>query len=887
MGNLSITKITFEHYPDGFGIGHSAPRLSWRFSSEARDWKQIAVELKILINPGATSESLNTFRIETSDSALVPWPAQPLRSRDIAEVSVRAIGERLSTPWSAPTTVEVALLNRSDWAAGLIESAVPQSIDATKRPVVFQKEFLVESVEKSRLYITAHGIYEAKINGKKVGNHVLAPGWTSYNHRLNYQVHDVQSLLVKGTNTLVVEVGEGWYAGRLGFMGGVRSIYGEQVGLLAQLEVDGSVLCKTDASWTCGTGSILESEIYDGEIVDYREELRTSHSVVVKDLDENVILAAPEIPPVRCIEDISPVSISKSPSGKVIVDFGQNLVGWVRVNLKSFGPDCAGKMIRLSHVEVLENGECGSRPLRLAKAQDSITLSAQLPEEYWEPKFTFHGFRYVQVDGWPTENAMPTTDDFTARVIHTDMEQTGWFECADTMVNKLHSNVRWGMRGNFVSVPTDCPQRDERMGWTGDLGVFAGTANFLYDTHGMLGNWLADLAAEQFEQDGVLPPPVVPDVMQFAGPRQPLAVWSDVTVTAPWDIYQNFGDISILQQQYESMTAWIDRGLPRGPNRLWSKTAHQLGDWLDPSAPPQDPGKALTDSQLVANAYLVHLTGLLAKISTILGHQEQAAMYHRDFEELRVTFQDEYITPNGRLASDSQTAYALVICFDLCANEKHKEGCGDRLEFLVRSNGFKVATGFVGTPLICRALSISGRDFLAYRMILEKKCPSWLYAVTMGSTTMWERWDSMLPDGSLNPGDMLSFNHYAFGAIAQWLHEVVGGISAQEPGWKKILVRPVPGGIITSASIKHLSAYGMIECHWTIESGKTFNVEVFVPPNTTAIVVLPGQIESQGVEVGSGRHEFCIEYNSDTRWPPKPITPPPPFYHAEPDEFAG
>lgn len=737
MDELSISKVTFEHYPDGFGIGHSAPRLSWRFSGEARDWKQVAAEIKILLNPGSSSESLETFRIETSDSVLVPWPVRPLKSRDIAEVTVRAIGESLSTPWSAPTTVEAALLDRGDWKAELIESDIPQPVDSTKRPVIFQKGFVVDSVEKSRLYITAHGIYEAKINGKRVGDHLLAPGWTSYNHRLNYQTHAVQSLLVKGDNTITVEVGEGWYAGRLGFMGGVRSIYGEQVGLLAQLEVDGSVIVKTDSTWSCGTGPILESEIYDGEVVDHREELKISNSVVTKDLEHDVILAAPENPPVRCTEEISPVSISKSPSGNVIVDFGQNLVGWVRVNFKSFGPDFAGKTIRLSHVEVLENEECGSRPLRLAKAQDSITLSEQLPEAFWEPKFTFHGFRYVQVDGWPTESAMPITEDLTARVVHTDMEQTGWFECSDAMVNKLHSNVRWGMRGNFVSVPTDCPQRDERMGWTGDLGVFAGTANFLYDTHGMLGNWLADLSAEQFEKDGVLPPPVVPDVMQFAGPRQPLAVWSDVAVTAPWDVYQNFGDTSILRQQYKSMTAWVDRGLPRGPNRLWSKTAHQLGDWLDPSAPPQDPGKALTDSQLVANAYLVHITALLAKISTILGYHERAATYQREFEELKVVFQNEYITPNGRLASDSQTAYALVICFDLCATNQQKEGSGDRLEFLVRTNGFKVATGFAGTPLICRALSIAGRDFLAYRMLLEKKCPSWLYAVTMGSTTMW------------------------------------------------------------------------------------------------------------------------------------------------------
>lgn len=887
MDVISIAKITFEHYPDGFGIGHSTPRLSWRYHGREKNWRQIAVEMQISVN----GDPLQTFHIDTPQSVLVPWPAEPLQPRDIAHISVRAIGETLSTSWSTPAIVEVALLDRSEWKASLIKAEIPQAVDATKRPVVFRKDFtIVGTISQVRLYITAHGVYEAKINGITVGDHVLAPGWTSYNHRLNYQTHNVTNLLRPGSNTLVVEVGEGWYAGRLGFMGGVRSIYGEQIGLLAQLEGDGgATIVVTDLSWKCGSGTILSSELYDGEVVDLREEMTTSNAVRVETLNPSVVLASPEIPPIKRTQEIKPVAISKSPSGKVIVDFGQNLVGWVRVDLRAFGADCAGKVIQLSHVEVLDKGECASRPLRQAKAQDSIILSGLLSERYWEPKFTFHGFRYVQVDSWPSHNGIPTTDDLAAIVIHTNMEQTGWFECSDSMVNKLHENVRWGMRGNFVSVPTDCPQRDERMGWTGDLAIFAPTANFLYDTHGMLGNWLADLSAEQFEQKGALPPPVVPDVIQFAGPRQPLAVWSDVTVTAPWDVYQSFGDISILKNQYQSMTAWVDKALPRGPNKLWDKTAHQLGDWLDPSAPPQDPGKAQTDSQLVANAYLVHITGLLAEISCILGHTERGSAYRKDFEQLKVAFQNEYITPNGRIASDSQTAHSLAICFDLCANKKQREGAADRLEFLVRSNGFKVATGFVGTPLICRALSITGRHFLAYRMLLEKKCPSWLYAVTMGSTTMWERWDSMLPDGSLNPGDMLSFNHYAFGAIAQFLHEIVGGISPLKPGWKKFLVRPIPGGILKSASVKYLSAYGMIETRWKLEigqSGEAFALEVVVPLNTTAWVVLPNQEEDEGVEVGSGRHDFNVEFVLDGRWPPKPIHPPLPFYHSEPDEFA-
>lgn len=888
METISVSDITFEHYRDGFGIGHSSPRLSWRFTGGTeKNWQQIAVELRISVN-GAPSQH---FYIQTSQSVLVPWPAQPLQSRDIAQVSVKAVGKTLSTAWSSSVDLEAALLDRNDWKASLIKAQLSQPLNVTKRPVVFRKDFHIEgNTRNSRLYITAHGIYEAKINGIKVGDHVLAPGWTSYNHRLNYQTFDVTNFLQPGQNKLIVEVGEGWYAGRLGFMGGVRSIYGEQVGLFAQLEIDGSVIVATDLSWKSGSGTIVSSEIYDGEVVDFREEITTPDDVRVESLNPSVDLAAPEIPPVQRIQEISPVEITTSPSGKTIVDFGQNIVGWLRIDLQPFGEKAAGKVIQLTHVEVLENGECAIRPLRQAKAQDTITLSGKQSDRFWEPKFTFHGFRYAQVDNWPSESGIPQKADLTAIVIHTNMEQTGWFECSDSMVNKLHDNVRWGMRGNFLSVPTDCPQRDERMGWTGDLGVFAPTANFLYNTHGMLGNWLADLAVEQFEQEDNLPPPVVPDVMQFAGPRQPLAVWSDVTVTAPWDLYTSFGDSSILKNQYQSMVAWVDKALPRGPDRLWNKSAHQLGDWLDPSAPPQDPGKALTDSQLVANAYLVYITGLLANISGILGHAQTSRRYFEDYEQLKLVFQNEYITPNGRVSSDTQTAYSLVICYELCANEQQRKGAADRLEHLVRSNGFKVATGFVGTPLICRALSIAGRPFLAYRMLLEKKCPSWLYAVAMGSTTMWERWDSMLPDGTLNPGDMLSFNHYAFGAIAQFLHENVGGISPLKPGWQEFLVRPIPGGNLTSASVKYLSAYGMIECQWRIEatvSGNMFVLQVVVPPNTTACIVLPSQKKDDGVFVGSGRHDFTVEHISDDRWPPKPIHPPPPFYFAEPDEFAG
>ena len=890
---ISISKITFEHFSNAIGIGESRPRISWRFEGAAKDWQQIAVEFRISVVQTSSAEILDTFCIDTPESLLVPWPGAPLKSREVATVCVRAIGETISTPWSPPATVEVALLDSSDWKARLIQTATLQTVEATKRPIIFEKSFdLSAAQKKARLYITAQGLYEARINGIRVGDELLAPGWTSYKHRLTYQSHDVTKLLNEGTNLLQIEVGEGWFAGRLGFAGGNRNIYGSQLGVIAQLEGDdGAILAVTDASWKCGTGKTVSSEIYDGEVIDFRDNVAITEAVRENSLDQGVALSASVLPPVRCMQEITPIEITTSPSGKIIVDFGQNLVGWLRVNLDGFSSGCAGKTIQFTHIEVLQNRECATRPLRLAKAQDKLTLADPMPEKSWEPKFTFHGFRYVQVDGWLSENATPTAANLTAIVVHTDMEETGWYSCSDPLVNKLHENVRWGIRGNFVSVPTDCPQRDERLGWTGDLAVFAPTANFLYDSRGILKNWLADLAVDQLAEALPVPPPVVPEISIFGLPRQPIAVWCDVTVTAPWDIYQSYRDSTILRDQYESMTAWVDKALPRGPNRLWDKTTLQLGDWLDPAAPPDDPGDCRTDATLVANAYLVHITGLLAKISSIIGFIDKAAAYKNDYASLKSSFQKEYITPLGRMASDSQTAYALTICFDLLLDDDQRKGAATRLDWLVRKNAFKVGTGFVGTPLICRALSLTNKPHLAYRMMLGKKCPSWLYAVAIGSTTMWERWDSMMPDGTLNPGDMLSFNHYAFSAITQWLHEVSGGISSLAPGWKKILVRPVPGGTLTSASVKYLSGYGMIECHWKIEDendGKVFKLNVKIPANTTASVVLPnGDENSKAIEIGSGRYDFSHAFIPNPAWPPSAIHPPEPFYTHEPDEFGG
>jgi alpha-L-rhamnosidase len=862
---VEIQSVTFEHHREALGIGESKPRISWRFAETAKDWIQSSYELEIL---RSTDPKPQTCRVESSDSVLVPWPSTELKTRETASVRVRVTGAPGSEPaeWSKPVNVEASLLNREDWTAQLIAAERTLSTGDSLRPALFRKSFqLSKTVRSARLYITSYGVYEAHINGSRVGDHVLAPGWTSYKHRLEYHTFDVTRLLSKGGNAIGAEVGEGWYCGRLGWHGGKRNLYGDKLALLAQLEIefeDGQKLnVDSNNTWKTSVGPIVSSELYDGEIYDASLELPEWSSSSFHDENwscpEQIAfptaqLIAPEGPPVRKTETLKPHTIFKSPSGKVVVDFGQNLVGWVRVRVS--GPK--GTKIVFTHTEVMEHGEVATRPLRDCKAVDTLTLSGKDIE--WEPKFTFHGFRYAQVEGWPSESGEPGLGDIEAVVIHTDMERTGWFECSDTWVNKLHANIRWGMRGNFVSIPTDCPQRDERLGWTGDIQVFAPTANFLYDTAGTLKRWLKDVAVEQIQDYNGVTPLVVPNIFQFieTGMDIAQAVWGDAAVITPWDMYKSFGDPQILLDQYKSMKAWLENGIPRQENGLWILDTIQLGDWLDPAAPPSDPGNGKTDPHLIANAYLVHITELLAQVSQVLGLKDDLKHYTTGATKLKRLFQDEYITPNGRLAPDTMTSLTVALQFNLFATPSHISLAAQRLARIVQFSKFKIATGFVGTPLICPVLTSTGQTPLAYRMLLQRSCPSWLYPITMGATTMWERWDSMLPDGSINPGEMTSFNHYALGSVGAWLHATVGGIAAAEPGWRVVRFEPVPGGTITSAKVRHLSPYGMVGCEWKIE-GKRLVMKATVPPNTTAKVKLPGQ---EVVSVGSGVHDFSVPY---------------------------
>ena len=560
-------------------------------------------------------------------------------------------------------------------------------------------------------------------------------------------------------------------------------------------------------------------------------------------------LVAPTGPPVRCTEEVAPVALLTSPSGARILDFGQNLVG--RVRMRVTGP--AGATVTLRTAEVLQDGEIYTRPLRDARSTDHYTLAGRTTGEEWEPRFTFHGFRYVEVDGWPGDlDAAVDAGDLVARVYHTDLERTGWFECSDPLVTQLHRNVVWGMRGNFVDIPTDCPQRDERVGWTGDIQVFAPTASFLYDVSGMLGGWLRDVAVEQLP-DGTVPwyVPVIPAKNMWT-PIRPGAAWGDVAVLTPAALFESFGDLGLLQEEFPTAARWVDL-LERlaGDDRLW-RQGFQLGDWLDPDAPPDDPAQAKTDKYLVATAYFAWSTSRLAEICDITNRMHEARHYRALAAETRAAFRDAYVLPGGRMVSDTQTAYALAIAFELLDDPALIQVAGDRLAELVAAAGNRISTGFVGTPLVSHALTTTGHVDRAYDLLLERECPSWLYQVTMGATTVWERWDAMLPDGTVNSGQMTSFNHYALGAVADWLHRVVAGLAPAAPGYRRIRFAPRPGGGLTSASATHETPYGTASIAWRLELDELI-VAVVVPTGTSAVVDLPGR---DPVEVGSGAHEF-------------------------------
>ena len=839
MSDLSVATPTAEHHRQSVGIGEAAPRISWK-TTAPRGWAQHAYQIEA-VRAGGTHVG---DWVTSADSVLVPWQGPPLTSRERVAVRVRVRGaDEIASPWSNALAVEAGLLTPGDWSAHAISPTWQEPPHDGRRPPLLRKGFVLNAeVRQARLYVTAHGLYEIEINGRRVGDQALAPGWTSYAHRLRFQTYDVTRHVNAGANAIGAWLADGWYRGRLGFHGGHANLYGDRLALLAQLEItyrDGSTaVIGTDTSWRAAHGPIITAGLLEGETYDARAERPgwsqpgfddrgwSSVDVVARD---PATLVAPAGPPVRCTQEITPVCVTERGDGRLLIDFGQNLVGRIRLTVS--GP--TGHAVVVRHAEVLQDGELCTRPLRGAHATDRYVLRGGGPET-WEPRFTLHGFRYAEVTGWLGDNP---ARDIVARVYHTDMTRTGWFACSNEQINQLHSNIVWSLRGNFVDLPTDCPQRDERLGWTGDIQIFAPTAAFLYDCHGMLTSWLRDVAAEQLD-DGTVPwyVPAIPGGHEWT-PARPGAGWGDVVTLTPWALYQASGDAGLLSAQFDSARRWVDLITSiAGPSGLWN-TGFQLGDWLDPAAPPEDPAAGRTDRYLIATAFYAWSARHLAWMAGVLGRDDERRHYQALAERVRRAFAGEHVRADGSMTSDTQTAYAIAIEFDLLPQEALAKA-GERLADLVAAGGHTIQTGFIGTPLVAPALSTTGQVDTAYALLLQQDCPSWLYALKHDATTTWERWDSMLPDGTLNPGDMTSFNHYALGAIAHWLHTTVAGLTSASPGYREIVFRPRPGGGITWARATHDTPYGNAEIRWELTDAE-LTVHTTVPTGTTARIEWP------------------------------------------------
>lgn len=857
-----VASVRAELRDDSVFVATPAPRLTWTVESPVPGWHQAAVELR------AGDEEV---RLETSDSVLVAWPFAPLAPRERREVRVRVTAESgASTDWSDPLEVVAGFLAEGEWVAEPVGLADP---GRPAQPALVRTTFTVEGpVRSAILYWTALGVAEPELNGERVDDDVLSPGWTSYRDRLVHETVDVTGLVREGVNVLGATIAGAWYTEEYGFFQFADRIYGDQPRLLAQLHVeyaDGRTdVVATGEGWRAsGDGPVVDSGIYAGEHADLARaaavagwstsgfdasawpEARRGASAL-EGYEHVPVPEARIAPPVRRVDELPVAEVITSPSGAAILDFGQNLVGRLRIRVD--GP--AGTRLTLRHAEVLEDGELSLRPLRNAASTDVLELAGD-GEVTWEPRFTFHGFRYATIEGWPGEF---DPADVTAVVLASDLPRTGWFESSHALLDRLHENVVWGMRGNFLSIPTDCPQRDERLGWTGDIQVFSPTASFLADCDAFLTSWLRDLAHEQHRAHGVVPL-VVPAALPSFGIGGPTAAWGDAATIVPWVLYERFGDLGVLRDAYPSMRDWVDAvvAVTSHPG-LWSG-AMQLGDWLDPDAPPDKPQKAKVDGDLVASAHLAKSLRIVADAAGLLGETDDREQYAALAERTRVAFVAEYVTPAGRMMNDAPTAYALALGFDLVTDAAQRTRLAGRLAELVRERGYRIATGFVGTPLVADALADAGHLDAAERLLLQTECPSWLYPVTMGATTVWERWDSLLPDGSVNPGEMTSFNHYALGAVADWLHRTVAGLAPAAPGYRRIRIAPRPLRALEHARASLRTPYGPASVAWHRE-GAAVVVVAEVPPNTEAAVDLPGIAPHV---VGSGRHEWRFVPRAD------------------------
>ena len=869
---LTVGHLLTENLANPLSLDAASPRFSWRVNEGIkRNVMQTAYELVVGTNPSPKKGKpvFSTGKVNSDQSVFVEYKGAALQAGQKYYWQVKVWDNYgKSSEWSEPAWFGMGMLAPGDWKAQWITPGYLE--DSVNRPSpLFRKSFRPENkkIRSGIVYITAHGLYEAQINGHRVGNAYLTPGWTSYNKRLQYQAYDVTGMLKPGENAIGATLGNGWYRGYIGF-DPKPNLYGKDIALLFQLEItytDGSKSTViSDDSWKSATGPVRFAEIYYGATIDDRMR-QDNWSVAgfddkawsgVKTMDyPKSTLVATVNEPVRKHELFKPVKIFTTPKGEKVIDFGQNLVGWVQMKITGK----AGDKITLSHAEVIDHaGNFYTENLRTARSQDLYILNGK-GEETFEPQFTWQGFRYVKVEGYPGDLK---PEDFTAVALYSDMPVTGSFTCSNALINQLQHNIQWGQKGNFLDVPTDCPQRDERLGWTGDAQVFSRTASYNMNVNNFFAKWLRDIAADQYASGSV--PFVIPNVIAQGSTSGPGAStgWADVATIIPWNMYLAYGDKRILENQYGSMKAWVDYMKNQSKNDLWN-TGFHFGDWLFYSLNDDTDGSsAITNKYLIAQCFYAYSTQLLINTANVLGKKDDVDFYTTLLAKIKNAYLHEYVTPNGLISSDTQTAYVLALQFDMLP-EALRPQAGQRLVDNIRRYNNHLTTGFLGTPYICGVLSRFGHADVAYQLLLQDTYPSWLYPVKMGATTIWERWDGIRPDGSFETPSMNSYNHYAYGAIGDWMYRVTAGIDtrADKPGYKHIIIKPTPGGNLDNVAADYETYYGKISSHWHNSNGGTV-LDVEIPPNTMATIYMPtndGAVVTEGGKSLTSQSDIKID----------------------------
>ncbi len=875
LPDLSVVRLRCDYLVELLGIDERAPRLSWAIESGRRGARQVAYRILVASTLGKLARDVgdrwDSGRIEDDRTTHVEYAGAPLHAHAVCYWQVQAWDDSGATAISAPASWTMGLLKPRDWQARWIAAdpeilrrdpgAVAATLTEPGTPAWFRKEFEVPGpVRRATIHASARGLFELHLGGRRVGEDIFAPEWTDYDKRIHYRTYDVTGQVQAGRNVLGAVLGDGWWSGYVGWQE-TRGRYGSlENSLLVQLEIElqkgQRLIIATDRSWRCDTGPILSSDFMMGEVYDARRE-RTGWDRA--GFDDNSWLPAREVappavplvaqrsPPVRVTQTIEPVSIAEAGPGRFIFDLGQNITGWVRLRLRGK----AGTQVTLRHGERLNpDGSLYTENLRRAKATDVYILKGKR-EEVWEPRFTFHGFQYVELTGLPT---IPSRGAVTGCVVHSATLPAGHFECSHAGVNRLWLNSLWSQRGNFLSVPTDCPQRDERLGWMGDAQVFLRTASYNMDVAAFFTKWMRDV------EDAQTPAGVFPDTAprlreggNFVGldGLGGAAGWADAGIIVPWTLWRVYGDRRIIERHWQAMAAWLDYLERTNPDGLRvNQLGNNYGDWLcipaDTTFRTHSPMK-----NLLATAYWADDAAKMARMARELGREKDARRFQAMFKHVRRAFQKEFLRKDGRLTVETQTAYVLALAMNLLP-ENVRTRAAARLVENIQALGWHLSTGFIGISHLNPVLTLTGHADVAYRLLLQEDYPSWLYPVRHGATTIWERWNGWTEaDGFFNP-QMNSFNHYALGSIGEWLFRHVAGIELDPkvPGFKCFILQPHPGGGFSFVRASHQTMHGEIASAWE-RSREAFRWRIRIPANTTARVYVPSKPGTAVAENGA------------------------------------